>query len=112
VSDGGIAVAIAEMALASGIGAMIDKPQPFGCARSFFGEDQGVYIVTVPDMALVPFLDTALVAGVTVEPLGRTIKNRLIFERPDRDCVVTLDELRAAHEGFFPKLMGTDAALA
>jgi phosphoribosylformylglycinamidine synthase len=112
VSDGGIAVAIAEMALASGIGAMIDKPQPFGCARSFFGEDQGVYIVTVPDMALVPFLDTALVAGVTVEPLGRTIKNRLIFERPDRDCVVTLDDLRAAHEGFFPRLMGADAALA
>jgi phosphoribosylformylglycinamidine synthase len=112
VSDGGLAVALAEMALASGIGAMVDKPQPFPCAQSFFGEDQGVYIVTVPDMALVPFLDTALVAGVSVEPLGRTIKNRLIFERPDRDCVVSLDELRQAHEGFFPKLMGADAALA
>jgi phosphoribosylformylglycinamidine synthase len=112
VSDGGIAVALAEMALASGIGAIIDKPQPFSCARSFFGEDQGLYIVTVPDLALVEFLDTALVAGVSVEPLGRTIRNRLIFERPDRDCVVTLDELREAHEGFFPKLMGADAALA
>jgi phosphoribosylformylglycinamidine synthase len=36
----------------------------------------------------------------------------LIFERPDRDDVVALDTLRAAHEGFFPKLMGADAALA
>jgi hypothetical protein len=26
--------------------------------------------------------------------------------------VVTLDALRVAHEGFFPKLMGSDAALA
>ncbi|NNM76202.1 phosphoribosylformylglycinamidine synthase subunit PurL [Sphingomonas sp. ID1715] len=112
VSDGGIAVALAEMALASGIGAMIDKPQPFACAPAFFGEDQGLYIVTVPDNALIEFLNTAHLAGVTVEPLGRTIKGRLIFERPERDCVVALDALRAAHEGFFPKLMGADAALA
>ena len=112
VSDGGLAVALAEMALASGIGAMIDKPQPFPCAESFFGEDQGIYVVTVPDQALIEFLNTAHGAGVTVEPLGRTIKGRLIFERPDRDCVVSLDALREAHEGFFPKLMGADAALA
>lgn len=111
VADGGIAVALAEMALASGIGAMIDKPQPFSCARSFFGEDQGVYLVTVPDGALIEFLNTAHVAGVSVEPLGRTIKGRLIFERPERDCVVSLDQLREANEGFFPKLMGADAAL-
>lgn len=106
VSDGGIAVAIAEMALASGIGAIIDKPQPFDCARSFFGEDQGLYIVTVEDGALIEFLATADAAGVPVEPLGRTIRSRIIFERPDRDCAITLDELRAAHEGFFPALMG------
>ena len=112
VADGGVAVTVAEMALASGIGAMIDKPQPFSCARSFFGEDQGVYVVTVPDSALMEFLNTAHLAGVTVEPLGRTIKGRLIFERPERDCVVTLEALRVVHQGFFPKLMGSDAALA
>ncbi|QHL89601.1 phosphoribosylformylglycinamidine synthase subunit PurL [Sphingomonas changnyeongensis] len=109
VSDGGIAVAIAEMALAGGIGAIIDKPQPFDCARSFFGEDQGLYIVTVEDGALIEFLATADAAGVPVEPLGRTIRSRIIFERPDRDCAITLDELRAAHEGFFPALMGPAA---
>jgi phosphoribosylformylglycinamidine synthase len=106
VSDGGIAVAVAEMALAGNLGILIDKPQPFSCNRSFFAEEQGVYIVTVHDWALVDFLADAEKAGVPVDPLGRTVKNRLIFERPDRDCVVTLDELRAAHEGFFPKLMG------
>ncbi len=112
VSDGGIAVTVAEMALAGGIGAMIDRKQPFGCARSFFAEDQGVYVVTVQDHALLDFLGAAHAAGVEAEPLGRTGGKRLIFERPDRDDVVTLDALRDAHEGFFPTLMGADAALA
>jgi phosphoribosylformylglycinamidine synthase len=112
VSDGGIAVTVAEMALAGGIGAMIDRKQPFGCARSFFAEDQGVYVVTIHDHALLDFLGAAHAAGVEAEPLGRTGGKRLIFERPDRDDVVALDDLRSAHEGFFPQLMGADAALA
>jgi len=112
VSDGGIAVTVAEMALAGGIGAMIDRKQPFGCARSFFAEDQGLYVVTVHDHALLDFLGAAHAAGVEAEPLGRTGGKRLIFERPDRDDVVAVDALRTAHEGFFPTLMGADAALA
>jgi hypothetical protein len=108
-----VAVALAEMALASGsIGAMVDKPQPHDCARSFFAEDQGVYIVTVHDWALVDFLATAHAAHVPVEPLGRTIRGRLIFERPHRDYCVTLEDLRRAHEGFFPKLMGVELTVA
>ena len=112
VSDGGIAVTLAEMALAGNIGAMIDRKQPFGCAASFFAEDQGVYVVTVHDHALLDFLGAAHAAGVEAEPLGRTGGKRMIFERPDRDDVVSLDDLRSAHEGFFPTLMGADAALA
>ena len=34
-----------------------------------------------------------------------------MFANLDRMCV-TLDELRRAHEGFFPALMGADAAFA
>ncbi|HEU0066629.1 MAG TPA: AIR synthase-related protein, partial [Sphingomonas sp.] len=110
VADGGVAVTIAEMALAGNIGAMIDRKQPFDCARSFFAEDQGLYIVTIDDHAMLDFLTAAHNAGVDVEPMGRTGGKRLIFERPDRDDVVTLDALRTVHEGFFPKLM--DATLA
>ncbi len=109
VSDGGIAVTIAEMALAGNIGAMIDRKQPFDCAHSFFAEDQGVYIVTVEDSALMDFLGAAHAAGVEAGPMGRTGGKRLIFERPNRDDVVTLDTLRSAHEGFFPALMGSAA---
>ena len=112
VSDGGIAVTVAEMALAGDIGAMLDKPMPFDTAASWFGEDQGVYVVTVRDHALLDFLHAAHDAGVEAEPLGRTIGKRIIFELPGGDHSVTLAVLRNAHEGFFPTLMGADAALA
>lgn len=107
VSDGGVAVTLAEMALASGIGATIDQAQPFGIAGSFFGEDQGLYIVTVPDEALTEFLSAAAAADVPADPMGRTIKDRLIFELDEGDWCVTIDDLRTAHEGFFPTLMGS-----
>ena len=100
------------MALAGGIGAMINKPQPFGCARAFFGEDQGVYVVTVHDHALMAFLHAAHAADVEAHALGRTGGTRLIFERAHADYAVPLAALRGAHEGFFPSLMGADAALA
>jgi len=111
VSDGGIAVTIAEMALAGGIGAMIDRALPYDTAASLFAEDQGVYVVTVHDHALLDFLQAALDAGVEAEPLGRTIGTRIIFELAGGDFCVPLDALRAAHEGFFPKLMSAEAAL-
>ncbi|HEX7693637.1 MAG TPA: AIR synthase-related protein, partial [Sphingomonas sp.] len=110
VSDGGMAVALAEMALAGGIGAMISEAQPFGVAGSFFGEDQGLYLVTVPDEALAEFLADAAAADVPADPIGRTIKDRLVFELDEGDWCVSIADLRAAHEGFFPKLMGDTIA--
>ncbi|MBB4840849.1 phosphoribosylformylglycinamidine synthase [Sphingomonas kyeonggiensis] len=112
VADGGLAVALAEMAMASGIGAIIDQPQPFGIAGSFFGEDQGLYVVTVRDESLADFLVAADKAGLAADPIGRTIKDRIIFELEEGDFCVSLTDLKAAHEAFFPELMGEDAALA
>ncbi|MGQ0591019.1 MAG: phosphoribosylformylglycinamidine synthase subunit PurL [Sphingosinicella sp.] len=105
VSDGGLAVALAEMALAADIGALINGPAPFGHA-GYFAEDQGVYVATVADDCLLTFLKRAHAAGVEVEAIGRTKGSRLIFELPDGDHAVSLADLRAAHEGFFPALMG------
>ena len=105
ISDGGIAVALAEMALAGDIGALIDGPAAFGLAGDFFAEDQGLYLVTVDDHALLGFLAGAKACGIACEPIGRTAGRRLIFERDEGDFAVPLADLRAAHEGFFPALM-------
>ncbi|MCW2389046.1 phosphoribosylformylglycinamidine synthase [Sphingobium sp. B11D3B] len=105
VSDGGVAVAVTEMALASGIGAILDQPLAGTTAETYFAEDQGLYVVTVRDAALVEMLSHAEARGVTVARLGRTIANRIIFELPESDHSVALADLRTAHEGFFPALM-------
>ncbi|HEU0097892.1 MAG TPA: phosphoribosylformylglycinamidine synthase subunit PurL [Allosphingosinicella sp.] len=111
VSGGGLAVTLAEMALAGNIGALINKPLTGG-TTGLFAEDQGVYVATICDNCLLTFLHRAHAAGVEVQAIGRTCGSRLIFEFPDSDHVIPLDELRKAHEGFFPKLMGSDSALA
>ena len=106
VSDGGLIVAIAEMALAGNVGAMVSAPLPRGLAASYFAEDQGLYVATVADAQLNDFLHASLDAEVSVERIGRTIAKRIIVECPSRDHVVALADLRAAHESFFPMLMG------
>jgi phosphoribosylformylglycinamidine synthase len=80
--------------------------------EALFAEDQALFVVTIRDQALLDFLFSTDAAGVDVIPIGRTAGKRIIFELPHGDYVVTLDELRAAHESFFPALMGADAALA
>jgi len=107
ISDGGVAVALAEMALASGLGVLVDGALSMPIAESFFAEDQGLYLVTVEDAALLGFLAGASAIDLAVEPIGRTTAGqRLIFELEAGDHCVTLEALRTAHEGFFPKLMG------
>ncbi|HEX8526467.1 phosphoribosylformylglycinamidine synthase subunit PurL [Allosphingosinicella sp.] len=105
VADGGLAVALAEMALAGNVGALINKLVPPSTA-ALFAEDQGVYVATISDDCLLTFLARAHAAGVEVEAIGRTCGTRLIFELPEGDHAVPLTDLRRAHEGFFPELMG------
>ena len=112
VADGGVAVAIAEMALAGNIGALIQPAGPGHTAKQFFAEDQGLYVATIEDSHLLSVLTGADAAGIPIEPIGRTAGQRLIFELADNDFCIPLADLRAAHEGFFPELMGHDAALA
>jgi phosphoribosylformylglycinamidine synthase subunit PurL len=99
LSDGGLLVAIAEMALAGDIGATLDEIADHGFA---FGEDQGRYLVTTRDPEAIE------AAGLPVRRIGTT--GGRAISGAGRD--VGLDELRDAHEGFFPRLMGADAALA
>ena len=52
VSDGGVLVALAEMALAGGVGArLFTHPRDVPGHAFWFGEDQARYLVAVPDSA-------------------------------------------------------------
>ncbi|MFT0861192.1 phosphoribosylformylglycinamidine synthase subunit PurL [Ancylobacter sp. G4_0304] len=103
VSDGGLLVAVAEMAMASSIGATLVAPPAGTVPHAFwFGEDQARYIVTVSHAkALV--LKRAETAGITVAKLGVTGSDRLNIpgERP-----IIVDALRERHEAWLPIYMG------
>jgi phosphoribosylformylglycinamidine synthase len=112
-SDGGAAVAVAEMALASGIGlTMTVVPQIPNPAAILFGEDQGRFVISTRDPDAVRAAANA--AGLFAVPIGTTGGTSIAFDLVDRGGVqsVALDDLRTAHEGFFPNLMGADGALA
>jgi phosphoribosylformylglycinamidine synthase subunit PurL len=107
-SDGGAAVALAEMALASNIGVIVPVvPQIPNPAAILFGEDQARYIVTTRNAAAVRA--RASEANIFSTPLGSTGGDAFGFDMIDRGGVqsIPLSDLRVAHEGFFPALMGS-----
>ncbi len=110
VSDGGVAVAMAEMALAGGIGFnMIVVPQIPNPGAILFGEDQGRFIVTAADAAAI--ITRARVAGLTALPIGTTGGDAIVFDVAGHGGVqaLSLAALRAAHEDAFPAMMATAA---
>ncbi|WP_371346705.1 phosphoribosylformylglycinamidine synthase subunit PurL [Ancylobacter sp. IITR112] len=104
VSDGGLLVALAEMAMASGIGATLAAPPPEMNPFAFwFGEDQARYIVTVESSAKALVARRAELAGIPLAKLGTTGGDRLNIagERP-----IVVDALRERHEAWLPIYMG------
>jgi phosphoribosylformylglycinamidine synthase subunit PurL len=101
ISDGGLAAALSEMALASGLGAEIAPlgPEPH---IALFAEDQARYVVTCEAAGAAAVVSQAAAAGVTAEPIGR-VGGRAIVIR--ESAVVALDTLRDAHEGWFAAFM-------
>jgi phosphoribosylformylglycinamidine synthase len=73
VSDGGLLVAVAEMAMASGIGATLDAAPDDTEAHAFwFGEDQARYLVTVPADRADAVMKRVQAASVPVHRIGST----------------------------------------
>jgi phosphoribosylformylglycinamidine synthase II len=70
LSDGGLAVALAEMAMASGFGATLDSPEETSAHAFWFGEDQARYVVTVRPENLAAVVEAAGVAGVAISRIG------------------------------------------
>ena len=103
VADGGLAVAVAEMALAGGIGAEISTPE--GDPHAFlFGEDQARYVLALPAAEVSPLIEDAANAGVPAAAIGRTVGNNLTL---GGGRTISLAELCQANEGWLPAYMAT-----
>jgi phosphoribosylformylglycinamidine synthase len=96
LSGGGLLVALAEMALAGGMGATVVPDAALDPAAWAFGEDQGRYLITCrPGTELpacpVPLLRIGTTGGGAIAVKGHGAQQ--------------LQAFRAVHEAFFPTLM-------
>ena len=110
ISDGGLALSLAEMAVASGTGMRIDlEPAQEPPHALLFGEDQARYIVTLPpDLANFVCMN-AEGAGVPFRRLGTVGGDSLTI---DGMLSISVEELRDAYESWFPDYMDGTAAQA
>ena len=67
---GGLAVALAEMAMASGIGATVGEPEGGAPLAAFFGEDQARYLVACTAGNAAKLAEAAAAAGVPLATAG------------------------------------------
>jgi phosphoribosylformylglycinamidine synthase len=103
LSDGGLLVALAEMAMASGIGAhLVAAPADIPAHAHWFGEDQARYLVTVPAAKADLVLGRARAASVPAMLLGKTGGDALTLPGERRMLVKVL---RERFESWLPAYM-------
>ncbi|MBB4659160.1 phosphoribosylformylglycinamidine synthase subunit PurL [Parvularcula dongshanensis] len=101
VSDGGILVAAAEMAMASGEGLALTTPVKERRAAFWFGEDQGRYLLAVPASEADSLVVKSAMAGVQASRLGVFGGEAVVLD--GKDCL-SLYDLAAIHAGTLPAL--------
>ncbi|HEY0835430.1 MAG TPA: phosphoribosylformylglycinamidine synthase subunit PurL [Azospirillum sp.] len=101
LSDGGLLVALAEMAMAGGIGAHLTGLDGAD-AGVLFGEDQARYVLAVRPDAAAEVEARAKAAGVPLATLGRTQGTALTGRGGE---AITIERLKKANEGWLPGYM-------
>ena len=123
VSDGGLLIALAEMALAGGYGAnIVAPPSDLPLHGVLFGEEQARFVVAadpgIGEKNLTAILDHAAEAEITVTPIGHTSGEdvfRLRGVRRQRGIdtapgfEIDLADLKTIHENWFPAYMNSEA---
>ena len=100
ISDGGLLVAVAEMALAGNVGVSLTLNDT--SVGSLFGEDQARYLVEVSPEYSSTLQTEAHKAGVPCAAIGETGGDAL---RLNGETLNTIALLRNTHEGWFPAFM-------
>jgi phosphoribosylformylglycinamidine synthase len=103
VSDGGLAAALAEMAMAGKIGATVTASGD--CAHGFFfGEDQARYVLSASSAQASEIEAAAKAAGMPVTRIGKTGGDALTLPG---ETPISIAELFRAHEDWLPNFMSS-----
>jgi len=101
LSDGGLIVGAADMALASDVGVILDATSAAHAHPLLFGEDQARYLIATaqPETLLKAAEAAGLHASVVGHAEGDAFASKGLFSIP-------LTKLRQSHEGWMPEYMG------
>jgi phosphoribosylformylglycinamidine synthase len=112
LSDGGLGVALAEMAIAGEIGATVTDVEGHDPILTFFGEDQGRYLVTLnldpQGEEIAKLWKEAETLGIFAPWIGTTGGTTLTLGGAAPIAIATL---KAAHESWFPSFMEGEPSL-
>ncbi|MEL6373020.1 MAG: phosphoribosylformylglycinamidine synthase subunit PurL [Pseudomonadota bacterium] len=104
VSDGGLLVALAEMALAGDRGLQLYPYEGrLPTHAAWFGEDQGRYVLALDPARGEDVIERARLLGLGARVLGRVTGDALMLPG---EAPLALATLRSAHERWLPALMG------
>lgn len=110
LSDGGLAVGLAEMAMAGRMGAKVAAPSGAPAHGFWFGEDQARYVLAAAPAEAERILSEAKAAGIPAAIIGTTGGDALTL---GDEAPISVEKLRRAHEGWLPGYMaGPDAIVA
>ncbi|CAA2099164.1 Phosphoribosylformylglycinamidine synthase subunit PurL [Methylobacterium bullatum] len=108
LSDGGLAVALAEMAIAGDFGATLpEAPAGLPAHAYLFGEDQARYLLSVDPENVPDLLYSANAQGIPAAVVGLTGGQDLTLPAGE---TISVSDLREAHEGWLPTYMATRPA--
>lgn len=106
LSDGGLGVALAEMAISGGLGATVVDVEGHDPLLQYFGEDQGRYLVTLnldpQGEEIVALWEEAKSLGIEAPWIGTTGGTDLVLGKAKP---VSVAALTSAHEDWFPNYM-------
>ncbi len=103
LSDGGLLVALAEMAMAGGKGARLLLPETEVPLHAFlFGEDQARYVLTASPIEASRLIVDAAMAGVAATAIGAVGGSELVIPG---HLTVAVADLRERHESWMPSYM-------
>jgi phosphoribosylformylglycinamidine synthase len=103
VSDGGLLIAIAEMALAGGLGVQLYPYEGrLPAHAAWFGEDQGRYVLAADPALAEEIVERSRLLALPARVVGRVEGEALSLKD---EAAVSLADLRATHEDWLPRYM-------
>ena len=101
LSDGGLAVAISEMALAAKIGATVNIPEDYFV--HLFSETPGRILIAIESEKIDEFIGRAIDLEITTTRIGKTGGDQLVFENL---FSISIAEMHKVNSETLPRLFG------